>query len=203
MASVLPLHGFFREGGACVATSFLFIGVIVEVPLADSRRIEMLANGMRIWQGARVAVNTTLVTRPSQDGPAHVGAYRVTGKAAAPRGVRQILDLVVVVGIEIGNEVATLLCYFSRPLCPCTSGQTRRWHGLRGGLPLADLVNGEKAVPRLHEQFADASGNPIADIGSSHGSCRRLLPLVACGCRQPWPSPDQQLDETHAQNGPS
>ena len=49
-----------REAFARVATNVLR-DMNVGVPLADSRRIEMLATGLPLWQGAQVAVDTTLV----------------------------------------------------------------------------------------------------------------------------------------------
>ena len=52
----------------------------VDVPLADSRRIEVLANGIPLWQGAQVAVDTTCVSPVSRDG---------FGKAAADAARRK------------------------------------------------------------------------------------------------------------------
>ena len=40
----------------------------IDVPLADSRRIEVLANGLPLWQGAQAAVDTTFVSPVSLDG---------------------------------------------------------------------------------------------------------------------------------------
>ena len=47
-----------REAGARVAANVLR-DVNVGVPLADYRRIEMLANGLPLWQVAQVAVDGT------------------------------------------------------------------------------------------------------------------------------------------------
>ena len=47
-----------REGGARVATNVFLRDMNVDVPLADSRRIEVLANGLHWWQGAQVAVDS-------------------------------------------------------------------------------------------------------------------------------------------------
>ena len=52
-----------REAGARVATNVLLRDMNVDVPLANGRRIEVLANGLALWQGAQAAVDTTLVSR--------------------------------------------------------------------------------------------------------------------------------------------
>ena len=41
-----------REAGARVATNVFLRDMNVDVPLADGRRIEVLANGLPLWQGA-------------------------------------------------------------------------------------------------------------------------------------------------------
>ena len=61
----------------------------VDVPLADSRRIEVLANGLPLWQGAQAAVDTTCASPVSRDGTARAGADHVPGKAAADAARRK------------------------------------------------------------------------------------------------------------------
>ena len=41
-----------REAGARVATNVFLRDMNVDVPLANGRRIEVLANGLPLWQGA-------------------------------------------------------------------------------------------------------------------------------------------------------
>ena len=78
-----------REGGARVATNVFLRDMNIDVPLADSRRIKVLANGLPLWQGVQAAVDTTFVSPASRDGSARVGADRVPGKAAADAGRRK------------------------------------------------------------------------------------------------------------------
>ena len=89
----------------------------VDVPLADSRRIEVRANGLPLWQGAQVAVDTTFVSPVSRDGSARAGADRVPGKAAADAGRRkrqttypELLAArrcrLVVLALEVGGRFA-------------------------------------------------------------------------------------------------
>ena len=58
------------EAGARVATNVLLRDMNVDVPLTDGRRIEVLANGLLIWQGAQAAVDTTLVSPVTRTGDA-------------------------------------------------------------------------------------------------------------------------------------
>ena len=53
-----------REAGARVANNVLLREMNLDVPLA--RRIEVLANGLPLYQGAQVAVDTTLSITPER-----------------------------------------------------------------------------------------------------------------------------------------
>ncbi|OLP82561.1 hypothetical protein AK812_SmicGene36766 [Symbiodinium microadriaticum] len=70
-----------REAGARVATNVFLRDMNVDVPLADGRRIEVLANGLPLWQGAQAAVDTTLVSPVTRAGGAQPQADRVPGNA--------------------------------------------------------------------------------------------------------------------------
>ena len=45
-----------------------------DVPPTDGRRIEVVANGLPLWQGAQIAVDTTLVSPLQRDGQPRPGA---------------------------------------------------------------------------------------------------------------------------------
>ena len=107
-----------------MATNVLLRDMNVDVPLADSRRIEVLANGLPLWQGAQVAVDTTSVSR---DGSARAGADRVPGKAATDAGRRkrqatypELLAArrcrLVVLAVEVGGRFGAELADFLRRL---------------------------------------------------------------------------------------
>ena len=69
-----------REGEPRVATNVFSRDMKMDVPLAGSRCIEVLANGLPLWQGAQVAVDTTFVSPVSRDGSARAGAVFGRGK---------------------------------------------------------------------------------------------------------------------------
>ena len=58
----------------------------MNVNVADSRRIEVFANGLSLRQNAQTAVDTTFVSPVSRDGSALAGADRVPGKTATDAG---------------------------------------------------------------------------------------------------------------------
>ena len=60
-----------------MATNVLLRDINIDVPLADSRRIEVLADMLPLWQGAQVAVETTFVSPVSRDGSAREGRPRL------------------------------------------------------------------------------------------------------------------------------
>ena len=90
----------------------------LDAPATDARGIEVLANGLPLWQGAQAAVDTTLVS-PFPVQIAELGArWR-------PRPVARRRKLVVVgaeVGVEVGGSV---------------SGQARRGKSTGGARPPA------------------------------------------------------------------
>ena len=50
-----------REAGATVALNVLVRDLNLDPVRQDDRRIEVIANGLPLWGGAQVAVDTTLV----------------------------------------------------------------------------------------------------------------------------------------------
>ena len=63
-----------REAGARVATSVALRELNLDVPATDGRRIEVVANGLPLWRGGQIAVDTTLVSPIQRDGSARPGA---------------------------------------------------------------------------------------------------------------------------------
>ena len=137
-----------REAGARVATNVFLRDMNVDVPLADGRRIEVLANGLALWQGAQAAVDTTLVSPVTRAGGAQPQADRVPGNALEQAAKRKRLHTypelavarrckLVVLALEVGGRfgleaVAFLRQARARPLrgyarpCsvhPCTVGR--------------------------------------------------------------------------------
>ena len=64
-----------REAGGRVATNLFVRDLDVNVPnLMDNRRLEVVADGLPLFAGAQLAVDTTLVCPLHADGTPHRGA---------------------------------------------------------------------------------------------------------------------------------
>ena len=73
-----------REGGARVTTNVMVRDLDLPVPNArDSRRLEIVADGLPLFGGAQLAVDTTLVSPLHCDGTPHRGAAYVDGAVLA------------------------------------------------------------------------------------------------------------------------
>ena len=70
-----------REAGARVATNVFVRDLNLDGCPQDNRRLEVVANGLPLWQGAQIAVDTTLVSPIRRDGQPRPNAARVPGAA--------------------------------------------------------------------------------------------------------------------------
>ena len=72
-----------REAGASVATNVLVRDLNVAPSRQDDRRIEVIANGLPLWGGVQVAVDTTLVSPLAANGEPRREARRTAGLPCA------------------------------------------------------------------------------------------------------------------------
>ena len=116
-----------REAGARVASNVMIRDMNLDSPATDARRIEVLANGLPLWQGAQAAVDTTLVSPLTRDGAPRPGAHRMAGSAVAAAANRKRRETypelavarrckLVVVGIEVGGRFGAEAAAFLRKL---------------------------------------------------------------------------------------
>ena len=54
-----------REAGAAVSTIVLLRGLNTRSTRTDERRMEVIANGLPLWNGSQLAIDTTLVSPPT------------------------------------------------------------------------------------------------------------------------------------------
>ena len=86
----------------------------LEVPVADARRIEVVANGLPLWSGSQLAIDATIVSPLTRLGDARPRADVDPGcalAAAAENGIKRNPELararlcrLVVVGVEVGGR---------------------------------------------------------------------------------------------------
>ena len=113
-----------REAGAQVATHVALHDMNLDAPATDGRRLEVVANGLHVWRGAQVAVDTTLVSPLQRDGqprprgrgwrcsrPRRANTARTLNSWA--RGVRCRF---AVLGMEVGGRISSGASAFLRRL---------------------------------------------------------------------------------------
>ena len=59
---------------------------LVEYNALDGRRLEIVADGLTLWHGAQLAVDTTMVSPVRRDGTARPGAAECDGVALTQAG---------------------------------------------------------------------------------------------------------------------
>ena len=124
----------------------------IDVPVADARRIEVVANGLPLWHGSQLALDATIVSPVTRSGEAHPRADTQPGWAANNAARRKRRDTypeltrarrcrLVVIGIEVGGRFGDEAASFLRllaaagsrragpPPAGCTSGLGRAMGG--------------------------------------------------------------------------
>ena len=72
-----------------MATNVPLRDLNIDAPAVDGRRIDVMANGLPVWQGAQIAVDATIVSPVRRDGEARPGADREQGWPWAQARPRQ------------------------------------------------------------------------------------------------------------------
>ena len=164
-----------REPGATVATNVLVRDLNVAPGRQDDRRIEVIANGLPLWGGVQVAVDTTLVSPLTA-----AGEPRREGRRTAGAALRH-----VVLGIETGGRWCPEAATFLRLLARCRArsappplqsarkfAYVLRWSALLAfaaarafatsllSLPLSGAANVDGDPPLLSDLLAEASAPP-------------------------------------------
>ena len=142
-----------REAGATVALNVRLRDLNVDVARQDERRIEVIANGLALWGGAQLAVDTTLVSPLTSAGAPRRSAGRTAGAALAlarkakertyPELRQSARCKLVVLALELGGRWSTEAATFVRLLArlhsravpassrgPSISAFTARWSAL-------------------------------------------------------------------------
>ena len=116
-----------REAGARVTTNTLITDLnIPNVNRVDNRRIEVIANGLPIFQGAQLAVDTTLVSPltseglPRRRGGQFAGAALAQARLNKERTYPELLQSgrcrLVVFAVEVGGRFSQEAAQFLRAL---------------------------------------------------------------------------------------
>ena len=78
-----------REGGARVQFNSFLRDLNIGAAVSDGRRIEVIANGLPLFKGAQLAIDTTIVCPVGRNGMAHAGAADEDGISLSHARVRK------------------------------------------------------------------------------------------------------------------
>ena len=81
-----------QEAGARVARNVCPADMNLSIPVPDARRIEIVCNGLPLWHGAQLAVNTTCVSPVTPSGEPRLGADSQPGLALQQATRRKCRD---------------------------------------------------------------------------------------------------------------
>ena len=109
-----------REAGATVATNILDRGLNLVAARHDERRIEVIANGLPLWGGSQLAVDTTLISPLTSAGMPRRRRGRTAGVALAearrarertyPEIAAAHRCRLVVLGLEVPKRPPSSVC---------------------------------------------------------------------------------------------
>ncbi|OLP84021.1 hypothetical protein AK812_SmicGene35145 [Symbiodinium microadriaticum] len=139
-------------------------GPEIKIPVADTRRIEVVANGLLFWRGSQLAFDATIVSPLTRLGDARPRADVDPGSALAaaashrhqtyPQLARAQCCRFIVAGVEIGGRFGTTLCSSGTRTLLSVAGYGAYAASLLELPPADSLCDGP--VPELHDVLADA-----------------------------------------------
>ena len=170
-----------QEAGARVARNMRLADMNLPVPVADARRIEIVCNGLPLWHGAQLAVDTTCVSPVPRSGEPRPGADSQPGLALQlatrrkrretyPELSRSPRCRLVVFAVETGGRWGPEPTAFLRLLAQARAASAHaavRWSGVIAvaaqralassllELPL-EAVGAAAGEPAVHEVLQDA-----------------------------------------------
>ena len=176
-----------REAGAAVALNVLVRDLNVDPIRQDDRRIEVIANGLPLWGGAQLAVDTTLVSLLTAAGLPHraaggtAGAALLTARRAKERAYPELCGSgrcrLTVVALELGGRWSTEAATFVRLLARCKarsapppsraaaiSAYTLQWSALLSFAAARSFAASLLFLPVTGTANVDGELPPLSDI---------------------------------------
>ena len=188
-----------REAGATVALNVLVRDLNVNPVRQDDRRIEVIANGLPLWGGAQLAVDTTLVSPLTAAGAPRRAGGRTTGAALLaarrakertyPELCRSSRCRLTVLAIEVGGRWSAEAATFVRQLARCKarsapppsraaaiSAFTLRWSALLSFAAARSFAASLLSLPLTGTANVDGELPPLSDMLADSAS---LPPLAS------------------------
>ena len=175
-----------REAGARVSTNVFLRDMNIDIPVVDERRIEVVANGLPLWHGVQLAVDTTLICPLGRDGAPHPRAAIEPGiclvRAQQRKRERTYPELLqarrcrlVVMGFEVGGRWSEESVDFLRRLARARARAHPLWMRQSMAQAHAYRWSGLLAAAAQRPFAASLLGLPLAGESNVDGNL-------------PWPS---------------
>ena len=188
-----------REAGATVALNVLVRDLNVNPVRQDDRRIQVIANGLPLWGGAQLAVDTTLVSPLTAAGAPRRAGGRTTGAALLaarrakertyPELCRSSRCRLTVLAIEVGGRWSAEAATFVRQLARCEASSTPppsraaaisaftlRWSALLSFAAARSFAASLLSLPLTGTANVDGELPPLSDMLADSAS---LPPLAS------------------------
>ena len=126
-----------REAGGRVARNVALADMNLDEPVADGRRLEIVANGLGLYHGQQLAIDTTCISPITRAGEPHPGADTTPGRAAdnaLQRKRRRYPELtrarrcrLIVFAIEVGGRWGSEALQVTRALAHARAAEAPPW----------------------------------------------------------------------------
>ena len=180
-----------REAGATVAANVLLRDLNIITRQHDDRRIEVIANGLPLWGGVQLAVDTTLVSaldargRPRRHQRSTVGAAlriaRSNKERTYPELMRAPRCRLVVLALEVAGRWSAEAVQFVRLLSRCrarsapphlrpssTAAWVQRWSGLLAFAAARSFAASLLSLPLHGTANVDGPLPDLSDVLAEH-----------------------------------
>ena len=186
---------YVSKAGAAVATNVLVRDLNLQTARPDERRIEVIANGLPLWGGSQLAVDTTRVSpvtsagAPRHRGGATAGAAladaRRSKERTYPEFGRASRCRLVVLGIEVGGRWSAEAASFVRLLA---RARARTALPLQRAATIAAFVgrwSGLLSVAAARSFAASLLSLPISNTANVDGEPPLLSGVLADSAESP------------------
>ena len=192
-----------REAGARVARNVPLANMNIDVPVGDARQIEVVANGLPLWHGAQMAVDTTLVCpvrrdgQPRRHGDSRPGvaletAARTKRELTYPELLAARRCRLVVLGFEVGGRWSDESLDFVRRLARAKARSQPDWLRASAAQAYAHRWSGMLAVAAQRAFAASLLELPLANESCWDGEAPACHDVVA-DARWAFPVPNSRL----------
>ena len=131
-----------REAGSRVTRNVGLADMNLDEPVADGRRLDIVANGLGLYHGQQLAIDTTCISPTTRAGEPHPGAAADNAhhrkRRRCPELTRARRCRLIVFAIEVGGRWGSEALQITRSLAQARAAEAPPW--LRAAAPNAWLT---------------------------------------------------------------